>query len=441
MRRLLLAAAATLASASTLAQNATAVPNYGSASLRAGFNGDPYTVSLTAGGSIDAGSSLGGACVGDISNAPDFELTYTSGTLPLYLSAVSGRDVSLIVNLPDGSWLCDDDSAGNLNPGLTLSSPASGVYDIWVGDLSGASPSTTLYISELGYQGSGSGATSNAIDLSASPYYGSVTLASGFTEDPYSVSLSAGGTNAASSAAVGCAGMVGGPPDFNLSYTAGSLPLYVSASASDDLTLLVNGPDGSWYCDDDSGAGPLDPGLYWPKPASGTYNIWVGRLSTSDLVDATLYISEVDFYTTSTGGGGSSGIDLSASPVYGDVSLSSGFTPDPYTLSLTPGGSNDASTVDASCAGQVGSAPDVDLYYTSGSLPLYIYVESGDDTTLVINTPDGDWICDDDSGVGLNPGVSFKAPGSGRYDIWVGRFGDAAGSATLRISEVQFPRD
>jgi hypothetical protein len=234
--------------------------------------------------------------------------------------------------------------------------------------------------------------------------------------------------------------MVGGPPDFNLEYTAGGLPLYLSASSGDDLTLLVNSPDGSWYCDDDSGAGPLDPGLSWVKPQSGTYNIWVGRLSTSDLVDATLHISEVSYHATGSGSG-SSGIDLTAAPVYGDVTLSSGFTPDPYTLSLTPGGSNDASTVDATCTGQVGSAPDVDLYYTSGNLPLYIYVQSGDDTTLVINTPDGDWICDDDAGAGLNPGVSFKAPESGRYDIWVGRFGDAGGSATLNISEVQFPRD
>lgn len=440
MRRLLLAAAAvTLASASALAQNATAVPNYGTASLSGGFSGDPYTVNMTAGGNIDA-SSLGSSCVGDISNAPDFELTFTPGNLPLYMSAVADRDVSLVVNLPDGSWLCDDDSAGNLNPGLTLYSPSSGVYDIWVGDLSGASPSATLYISELGYQGSSSGSTSSAIDLSASPYFGSVSLSSGFSGDPHSVSISAGGSNAASSAAVGCAGMVGGAPDFNLMYTAGSLPLYISASSNDDVTLLVNGPNGSWYCDDDSGAGPLDPGLYWAKPASGTYNIWVGRLSGSGTVDATLYISEVDFYTQGDGGG-SSGIDLSASPVYGNVTLNSGFTPDPYTLSLTPGGSNDASAVDASCAGQVGSAPDVGLEFTSGNLPLYIYVESGEDTTLVVNTPDAAWICDDDSGAGLNPGLSFKAPQSGRYDIWVGRFGDAGGAATLKISEVQFPRD
>ena len=176
----------------------------------------------------------------------------------------------------------------------------------------------------------------------------------------------------------------------------------------------------------------------------GLQHGWLGESSRvpgrHDLVDATLYISEVDFYSGNDGGS-ASGIDLSASPVYGDVSLTSGFTPDPYTLSLTPGGSNDASAVDASCAGQVGSAPDVGLEFTSGNLPLYIYVESGEDTTLVVNTPDASWICDDDSGVGLNPGLSFKAPQSGRYDIWVGRFGDAGGAATLKISEVQFPRD
>ena len=425
------------------AQNATAVSNYGSASLQAGFSGDPYTVALTAGGSIDAASSLGGACVGHISNAPDFELSFSPGTLPLFLSAVAGRDISLIVNLPDGTWACDDDSAGNFNPGLTLYSPQSGTYDIWVGDLSEEGPSATLYISELGYQGGiSSTSTSGGIDLLAEPYFGEATLVSGFTDDPYPVFLTAGGANDISTVVNGCVGMIGGPPDFNLNFTPGNLPLYLSASpgAGDDLSLVVNAPDGNWYCDDDSGAGPLEPGLSWAKPQSGLYNIWVGRLGASDPVDATLYISEVSFQTGSLGGAGG-GIDVGAAPVYGDVTLSGGFTPDPYTVALTPGGINDASTVNSACTGQVGGAPDVDLYFTPGSRPLYIYVESGDDTTLLVNTPDGEWICDDDSGSGLNPGLVFKAPASGLYDIWVGRFGDAAGSATLNISESAFPAD
>jgi hypothetical protein len=439
---LVVAAAAAFACSGASAQNATAEPNYGKAALSAGFAGDPYAVAITAGGSIDA-TSLGGSCLGSISNAPDFELTYTPGTLPLYLSAVSDRDVSLIVNLPDGSWSCDDDSAGNYNPGLTFYSPKSGVYDIWVGDLSEASPAATLYISELGYQGgNGGGAITNGVTLGADPYYGSVTLASGFTGDPYSVSLSAGGSNDAASVAVGCTGMVGGPPDFNLYYTAGGgLPLYISASSGDDLTLLVNGPDGRWYCDDDSGANPLDPGLSWAKPQSGAYNIWVGRLSTSDLVDATLYISEVDFYAAAGNDAAAGGIDVGAAPVYGDVTLSSGFTPDPHVVNVTPGGNNDAATVNSACSGMVGSAPDVDLYFTAGNLPLYVFADSADDTTLLINTPNGDWICDDDSALGLNPGVVFKAPASGLYDIWVGRFGDASGSATLNISELPFEAD
>ena len=64
------------------------------------------------------------------------------------------------------------------------------------------------------------------------------------------------------------------------------------------------------------------------------------------------------------------------------------------------------------------------------------------DTTLVINTPSGEWICDDDSSTGVNPGVGFKAPEEGLYDIWVGRYeGGASGTATLNISEATFPQD
>jgi hypothetical protein len=372
----------------------------------------------------------------------EFELDLSEST-PEHSERLAGSDVSLVVNLPDGTWVCDDDAAGNLNPGLTFSSPQSGVYDIWIGDLSGDGPGATLYVSELGYQSDGadSGSSGSGVDVSGTPYYGEATLASGFSGDPYSVGLSAGGTNAASSVANGCTGMIGGAPDFNLQYTPGSLPLYISASADEDVTLIVNAPDGRWYCDDDSGSGPLDPGLSWSKPAGGLYNIWVGHFSDGSLVNATLHISELGFQSSRVASDSATGIDYSAAAYYGDVSLTAGFSPDPHVIRVTPGGSNDARSVSDRCAGQIGSAPDVNLEYTSGSLPLYIYAQSGDDTTLVVNTPGGDWICDDDSGVGLNPGIVFKAPASGTYDIWVGRFGDADGQATLNISEIAFPMD
>ncbi len=443
MRSLLLAAAtAAIGLTGASAQNPDGEPYYGSVTLEAGFADDPHSVSINAGGDIDA-SSLGGSCVGMIGDPPDFDLYYTPGDLPLYLSAMSDSDISLVVNLPDGSWVCDDDSAGNLNPGLTFDSPQDGLYDIWIGNLSGeGNPASTLFISELSYQTDGAVVGGSGVDFSGTPYFGEVTLESGFSEDPYSIYISAGGANDASTVAAGCVGSIGGPPDFNLHYTAGSLPLYISVAADEDTTLVVNTPDGSWACDDDSGDGPLDPGLTWNKPASGTYNVWVGHYSGGGNPDATLNISEVGYHSTRvSGGSGATGIDLSAAAVYGDVDLTAGFTPDPYTMTLTPGGDNDARTMNEACAGQIGGAPDVNLNYTAGAFPLYIYAESDDDTTIVVNTPSGEWICDDDSGVGLNPGVGFKSAAGGLYNIWVGRFGGAEGEATLNISETTFPRD
>jgi hypothetical protein len=129
--------------------------------------------------------------------------------------------------------------------------------------------------------------------------------------------------------------------------------------------------------------------------------------------------------------------DTGANPSYGQVNLDAGFTPDPHRVSLSAGGSVDASNIGSPCTGMVANAPDVRLVYSSGSLPLIISVNSDYDTTLVVNAPDGLWYCDDDSGEGVNPSVRFNKPMSGRYEIWVGTY--SAGEyrqATLDISEL-----
>ena len=127
-----------------------------------------------------------------------------------------------------------------------------------------------------------------------------------------------------------------------------------------------------------------------------------------------------------------------ALPSGGDVSLSAGFTPDPYTVRLHTGGSIDAAeTRGAGCTGFIASAPDFDLYYNAASLPLIVSVNAAVDTTLVVHAPDGSWHCDDDSGHGLNPSIRFAVPLSGRYDIWIGTYADASREeATLSISEL-----
>ena len=130
--------------------------------------------------------------------------------------------------------------------------------------------------------------------------------------------------------------------------------------------------------------------------------------------------------------------DYNEDPSFGSVSLSAGFAPDPYTVDLASGGSIDVdSRLGGDCSGYVANAPDFRVNYESGSLPLIFSVNSDADTTLVINAPSGDWVCDDDGGDGLNPSIRFNAPQSGQYDIWVGTYSSSAfEDATLFISEI-----
>ncbi|MBL8542552.1 MAG: hypothetical protein JNJ63_01975 [Hyphomonadaceae bacterium] len=128
--------------------------------------------------------------------------------------------------------------------------------------------------------------------------------------------------------------------------------------------------------------------------------------------------------------------DFNASPTYGTVSLSSGFTPDPYVTQLSAGGGFDASAVGASCRGFVASNPDLRVNYQAGAVSLYVFVESDADTTLLVNAPDGSWHCAA-AAPGRGPLLAFEHPQSGQYDIWVGAHSATALSpATLRISEV-----
>jgi len=151
MRFTQLAAAATLATllatAPAMAQNFNLPPAFGTVTLSAGFMPDPHNVDLMAGGNIPA-DRLGADCVGTIAEAPDVRLNYTGGGFPLYLFANSRADVTLVVNLPDGSWVCNDDFIGT-DPGIVLTRPPSGQYDIWVGVFSGGTARAQLGISEI----------------------------------------------------------------------------------------------------------------------------------------------------------------------------------------------------------------------------------------------------------------------------------------------------
>lgn len=142
----------------------------------------------------------------------------------------------------------------------------------------------------------------------------------------------------------------------------------------------------------------------------------------------------------SAGGAAAQQINWQAPATYETVRLTSGFPNDPYNVNVTAGGPiSSQAELGAACPGYVASAPDVDLYWTagSGSLPLVISATSQVDTTLVVRTPSGEWLCEDDGGFeGFNPGMRIDNPMSGLYDIWVGTYGTQPAPAVLSISEL-----
>jgi hypothetical protein len=129
-------------------------PAYGSIDLASGFMPDPHTQAIAAGGSIDAATAISTpGCLGWIAQAPDYRVNWTagSGSLPLIFSVTSAADTTLVINDAQGNWLCDDDGGNEgLNPAITIQSPASGQYDIWVGTYAqGDLQDSTLHVSEL----------------------------------------------------------------------------------------------------------------------------------------------------------------------------------------------------------------------------------------------------------------------------------------------------
>lgn len=267
-------------------------------------------------------------------------------------------------------------------------------------------------------------------DVGAPPNFGELELEESFLPDPRGVSVTSGGRVPVS---VGdCAyGYVSEAPDVDLYYTtSGTADLYLYAEGEGDTMLLVNAPDGSWWCDDDS-LGRLDPALHFPGAASGLYNVWVGSY-TQEYLDATLHVSEMDPGLPAVEGEP----DLSLQPTYGNVELGEGFVPDPREVALTAGGDVRVRAGDCDY-GYVANPPDVDLYYeTSGGADLFLYVESEEDATLLVNTPDGSWVCDDDGFGNRNPIVVVPEAAGGLYDIWVGTWGAELADATLYISEI-----
>ena len=273
--------------------------------------------------------------------------------------------------------------------------------------------------------------------------FGTVALRPGFTPDPHVVRGTSGGAIQASNLNAQCRGWISQTPDhlFNAQGPFNNLRFVVNAG-SEDTTLVVQKPDGTYLCNDDTdGFHPVVAGAFPP----GMYKVWVGSYQRGTQAAYQLGISELGSVPPSSLGGGSAGgaagagaaqLDLTGSNAnFQPVSLRPGFTPDPHVVTGTSGGSVNATSVNPSCRGWIARVPD-HLFTASGAFNnLRVMVNSAQDTTLVVRKPDGTFVCDDDS-EGMNPMVTGSFP-PGQYRVWVGSYQQGQNAAyRLGFSEL-----
>ena len=304
--------------------------------------------------------------------------------------------------------------------------------------------------------------------------YVSLDLAAGFPLDPFLVSVNGGGSVDASQFGEGCTGFVNEAPTVSLNWEGETDFVEAFFYSASDPVMVVQTPAGDYLCSDDANEMLLDPVIEMAQPANGRYNIWVGSYTPEQLIPGLLVLttrSEINLGT----------FDLASlvqrAPIPEDV-----LEPEevaPRRAEITAGRAGAASMAEAEavlanediidgvkrnvtaagtvpafelpaddtfCAGFIGEEPDFSFDLEAEGDRLRVYFEAQADSTLVVQLPDGTYLCNDDAVTGdnLNPLVEIPAPAGGRYNVFVGRVQQdepVTGELFVVESSTQMPAD
>jgi hypothetical protein len=370
-------------------------------SLAPGFTPNPQVLEGQAGGDREGRHWTGTAphtdCVGHFPSQPqhsfelsDFELMSVVASAPV--------DLALVVEGPHGTW-CNDDFSG-LNPGFATAWKA-GTYHFYVGTIAeGVTAKYTLTLREAK-----PAETEHAV---IEPSFGTASFTSMAGGPRFGSEWT--GTPPHDS----CVGHLPVQPQHEFELPEDIEALQIVASHPTDLTMVIEGPSGTW-CNDDF-EGP-NPGLVGTWPA-GTYRVFVGTFDGEFAPGYTLTLTELRPVETT------------------QQSLAPGFSPAPYTVESVAGGptAGDAWTgtgEHTDCTGHFPEKPQHVLQLETFP-QLTVVAEAEADLTMVIEGPAGAW-CNDDF-AGTNPGIRNAFP-AGTYRIFVGTYRGAMVPYTLRVVE------
>ncbi len=287
---------------------------------QAGIPLDPFFLSLKAGGTVDA-STLDKSCVGSITKNPSVAVDVKGQPDVVKAFFYSDGDPVLVVQLPDGTYRCNDNTNRLLlDPTVQVDDPQPGHYNIWAGSRKAKQPVPGILV--LTTQPGVNVGNFRLADLVKRPAIPE-TLPDFPVLNPElrdrlvnaakaaaarAPTLSAGGpavtqpVGADGSLPVAgflqgradCNGFVRVAPSYLFNWQGNSQNLRIFYEGNHDTSLIVRGPGagGTFYCDDDVQQGNNNPLVDIPNPAPGTYAVWVGRVSTRNPVTGTLTITE-----------------------------------------------------------------------------------------------------------------------------------------------------
>lgn len=289
-----------------------------SMNLKAGFPLDPFVVSLNGGGDVDA-STLDAACVGFVPEAPAFTVNWEGKVDAFDIFYYSDFDPTLVVQLPDGSYVCNDDASDNLlDPTVTIEAPAEGQYNLWVGSYDQGQLIPGLLVITANQSVSVNDFDPSALvgrgkiaeDVQPRDVVGADAVRSELAQRiAPDVEIAGGDTPITATLVVTgeipvftvlpeddngtvCSGLVSGAqPEFIFNYAGSADNLRVFFEGSGDSSLVVAG-ENVVLCSDDSNAGENGNPVVDLSAPSGTYGVWVGRFDPTEPLTGTLTIVE-----------------------------------------------------------------------------------------------------------------------------------------------------
>ena len=134
--------------------------------------------------------------------------------------------------------------------------------------------------------------------------FGTVTLSTGFMPDPKVAQGRSGGARDAQTVSSDCRGWIdmNKPDHLFVAQTAfgGNFRIlgHSTRQPMQDITLVIQKPDGTYVCNDDAAPPATDPIIQGQQWMPGVYKIWVGSYTQGEFADYRLGFTELGSVTT-----------------------------------------------------------------------------------------------------------------------------------------------